>query len=208
MILMSKIRAITGYAVIAVVMIGICYFFVAPIYEKGFSAFRVRRLNLSTAKDYYAILSSWLTFVLGISGLVLGYFYYHDKRNVDINIATIASKRKRLDDLISRIETYDSLVCDVIHHRFSNAKTLKHLRNRISRNFDTIEIMLDINKELLGLDDAEAKIILRVNSFVEKNDVIMHHDHSVLSENSLFSVRDEYVNLMQEAKRICFKKVR
>jgi len=77
----------------------------------------------------------------------------------------------------------------------------------ISRRFETIEIMLELNTKLLGLDDADVNIILKVNSFVDKNDILMHVNYDLLNEPTLLSVRDEYINLIQDARRVCYNRV-
>ena len=174
---------------------------------KGLSVFRFRSLNLSDARDYYTILSSWITFFIGVTGLILGFFYYRHKLQVNSNISSIERKRKRLDDLISKIDSFDNLVDNVIHRRFSNTKELKQLRCRISRSFESIEIMLELNHKLLGLDETDVKTILKVNSFVDKNDIIMHCNYTSLNEDILLTVKDAYVDLIQNARRTCYNRV-
>lgn len=183
------------------------YFYVAPILTKGLNVFRIRNLDLNSAKDYYTVLSSAITFLLGTLGLILGYFYYKDKRKAESLISEIERKRKRLDDLITKIDSFDQAVDDVLHHRYSSPQGLKEMRNTISRRFETIEIMLDLNKELLGLEESDVKTILRVNSFVDKNEILMHLPHNELDDIALLSVKDNYVNLIQDARRACYRKV-
>ncbi len=183
------------------------YFYIAPVVARGLSVFRVRQLNLNAARNYYTVLSSWLTLILGVTGLTLGFFYYKDKHRVDATITSIEKKRKRLDDLIKKIDSFDYLVDDVIHGRFKDANELKHLRSKISRSFEEVVIMLELSQKLLGLEEEDVKTILRINSFVDKNDIIMYANFDLLNEGVLLSVKDEYVDLLQDARRICFKKV-
>ena len=159
----SKITA--GYVLLALailILLPFGYLYLAPIIIKGPDVLRARRLNLSNAKDYYAILSSWITFFVGFMGLALGYVYYRHKLGVDTENAANEKKRKRLDDLISKLNAYDALVDDILHRRFENAVALRQLRSKISRSFEEIVIMLELSQKLLGLNDSDVRVILRV----------------------------------------------
>ena len=183
------------------------YLYLAPVVYRGLDAFRMRDLTLSSARNYYTILSATVTLAVGFFGLLLGYFYYIDKQDVDKMSASLERKRKRLDKLIDLIDDYDGLVDKVINMRFSNAGELKHLRSMISRSFEEIEIMLDLKEKLLGLDNEAVLIILKVNSFIDKSEVIMHINYSDLSEEKMLTVRDDYINLIQDARRVCFSNI-
>ncbi len=185
----------------------ISYLSLAPILPNGIRAFVVPNLNLDSPRDYYTLVSCCITFFLGSIGLVLGYFYYKDKRNFETLISEIERKRKRLDDLIRELNSFDNGVDDLLHHRFKNAKELTQLRNRISRRFETIVIMLELNTKLLGLTESDVQTIIKVNSFVDKNHTLMHAPYRQLDASSLSSVRDTYVDLIQDARRVCYKNV-
>lgn len=183
------------------------YLSAAPILPKGIRAFPVPNLDLNSPRDYYTLLSSSITFILGTIGLILGYFYYKNKRKFETVISEIERKRKRLDDLIRELESFDDGVDDLLHHRFKNAEELKQIRSRISRSFETIEIMLELSTTLLGLTDSDMQTIIKVNSFVDKNDILMHTPYHQLDESSLLSLKDDYVDLIQDARRVCYKNV-
>ena len=138
------------------------YLFAAPILPKGIRAFPVPNLDLNCSRDYYTLLSSSITFILGTIALILGYFYYKDKLKFETMISEIERKRKRLDDLILELESFDDGVDDLLHHRFKNAEELKQIRSRISRSFETIEIMLELSTTLLGLTDSDMQTIIKV----------------------------------------------
>jgi hypothetical protein len=67
--------------------------------------------------------------------------------------------------------------------------------------------MLELNQKLLGLSEDDVRAILRVNSYVDKNNILMHDEFSLLNDERLLSVKDSYIDLIQDARRICFKNV-
>jgi glycerol-3-phosphate acyltransferase PlsY len=110
---MKNMKAFAKYTLVflAIALMSLCgYMYVAPVVIKGASVLRVRSLNLANAKDYYGILSSWISFFVGFMGLVLGYVYYRHKLNIDSSNAANEKKRKRLDDLISKLIKMSKIV--------------------------------------------------------------------------------------------------
>lgn len=192
---------------LAITVVAILFFYFAPIIISGVKAFRPRRLTLNTAKNYYSILSSFITVLVGVIGLSLGYYYYIGRHEVEKTIADIERKRKRMDDLIQKIESYDAIVNAFINKYFDNDEDLSKLRNQMTHSFDTIEIMLELSDNLLGLNDEDVQTIVRVNSFVEQNEIIMRAPLQDLSAEILNSIRDRYAMLIAEAIRVCYKRV-
>jgi len=185
----------------------ILYLSLSPILPKCIRAFPAPNLDLNSPRDYFTLFSSSITFILGTIALILGYFYYKDKRKFETLISEIERKRKRLDDLIHELDFFDDGVDDLLHYRFNNAGELKQIRSRISRSFETIEIMLELSTTLLGLTDSDMQTIIKVNSFVDKNVILMHTPYHQLDESSLSSLKDDYVDLIQDARRVCYKNV-
>lgn len=99
------------------------------------------------------------------------------------------------------------MVDDLIHYRFSNAVELTKIRGKISRSYETITVMLEHKDKLLGLNDENTKTILRVHSFVEKNEILMHNSFEDLEKEKLLSVKNSYIDLIQDARRVCFEKI-
>jgi hypothetical protein len=182
-------------------------FYLSPILARKISIFYWWRMDLNKAKDYYGILTSFNTLILGTAGLILGYFYYKDKNRTDQSLATIERKRKRLDDLIDKIDLFDSQVDALLQRQFKDENELFLLRNKIIRSFETIEIMLELNEDLLGLHKEDLRDIIKVNSFVEKNDLIMRARVIELTPEVLHETREEYIDLIQNARRACFRRV-
>ncbi len=189
--------------VVGVVILLLLYFYFAPIYIKGTSIINPRNLGLSDARNYYSVLSSFITLL----GLFLGFLYYRHKTGIDKISAESERRRKRLDYLINELKNYDNLVDDLIHKRFSSASDLLKIRNRISRSYETIIAMLKHKISLLGFDEEEAMMILNVHSFVEKNEILMQRDFASLKYEELQSVKGDYIDLIQDARQVCFQKI-
>ena len=201
-------RRIYVYAITVIVSVTI-YLYLAPVYIGGISVIRARRLNLEMARNYYTVLSSWLTLLVGFAGLRLGYFYYKDKHRLETEASSRERRRRKLDKLIELIDQYDEFVNQVIIGKFDNALELTALRVKIRCSFDQIEIMCELSEDLLGIDINDVAIILRVNSYIDKEQAVMEQSfEELVKDNSkLLAVRDNYLNLIQEARRACYKKI-
>jgi hypothetical protein len=200
-------KKIFVFIILSLLSLCFLYLFAAPILPKGIRAFPVPNLDLNCPRDYYTLLSSSITFILGTIALILGYFYYIDKLKFETMVSEIERRRKRLDDLILEINSFDDAVDDLLYYRFKNPEELKQIRSRVSRSFETIEIMLELSTKLLGLTESDMQTIIKVNSFVDKNDLLMHTPYAQLDELSLSSLKDNYVDLIQDARRVCYKNV-
>jgi hypothetical protein len=201
---MKRILRIGLWTCLGILYLTLLYFYLFPL---AFGVLYWKGMDLVTAKDYYSILSSFVTLLLGSAGLAVGYFYYKDKYKTDRSNAAIERKRKRLDDLILKIDAYDNQVESLLQRRFKDESELSLLRSTLTRSFETIEIMLELNQALLGLEEDDLRAIIKVNSFVEKNDVIMRASFIELNPNLLHAERETYIDLIQNARRACYKRV-
>ena len=184
------------------------YLFVNPVYFKLGQVFSPRKLpDLATARNYYSILSSFAGFGLGILGLIVGYLYYVHKQSTEASAADRERKRKRLDDLIAELRSFDDLIEELIHFRFHGEQELEKLRQNIERVFDGISLKLEASHLLLGLDKTDISAITRVWSFIEKNDNLMHKELSQISATEFLESRDEFRALIKQAMMKCFEKV-
>lgn len=199
---MNKVnKALLWGSITLLVLVAV--FYLVPIYFQGIRILPLRRLNLSEARNYYSILSSFITLL----GLLLGYVYYTHKLTTDKINADQERKRKRLDFLIVEINKYDDLVDEIICFHFSDSIQLMKIRQKILKNSESIESMLSLKERLFGFTDEEAMTILRVHSFVEKNDILMRSSFEDLDKEKLLSIRSQYIDLIREARRICLEKI-
>jgi len=162
--------------------------------------------NLSEKQKYFSIIGSFSVLFTSIIGLLLGSFYYFDKlKNDELNFKKEKSRQK-LSLLLQELINFDELVDQVINKQFKNRKTLDYIRNKISRSFEIIEILITQNKEILDLSDNDINKILEVNSFVDKSQTIMHSKYSEIIKISLYEIKDIYIEKIKDAKRVCFLK--
>jgi hypothetical protein len=193
---MKKTIAAGAIAAVIILIIAL-YFYFSPVFIQP------RKFSLDSARNYYTVLSSFVALL----GIVLGFLYYIHKLGVDRKGAEQERKRQNLDYLIRELKTYDELVDEIIHFRFSNCDELEKIRGKISRSYETIILMLMHKTKLLGLNDNEAQTILRVHSFVEQNDILMKEQFDNLTKEKTLSVKSAYVDLFQEARKTCFEKI-
>jgi hypothetical protein len=201
-------RAAGGLVVIfAVAFVGLgAYLYGAPLYLQRSAVFSITTrpgFSLDEARNYYTVLSS----CAAAFGLILGFAYYIHKLRVDKTGAEQERKRRRIDHLIKELETYDDLVDEILGFRISSVADLERTRSKISRSYETITTMLTHRTKLLGFSDEDAQTILRVHSFVEQNSLLMLADLQDLRREELSSVKNAYVDLIQEARKICYDKV-
>lgn len=190
-------------AVIAAVIF--FYFYTAPLCPKIWP----HNLTLASARNYYTILSSWIAFIVGLGGLFLGYFYYFHKINVDAETADKERKRKRLGDLMSKLDEIDDLLDVIFNFSFSDERELKLIRSKIIRKFDVVILMLDqeISTKLLGLDTGDIREIIKIYSFVDTSYVLMTAKYGVLNEKSVLSEKSYYNDIISTARKTCLTKL-
>lgn len=162
---------------------------------------------MTYARTYYQTLSSISGILFGMSGVILGCFYYFHKIETDKKIASRERQRKRVDTLIADLKTYDDLVCSVINKNFEKENELKLTRHRIIRIFDNISRQLEVGDALLQLKDDEIGIIMKVHSFVEKSPLLNGDLSKINDEESIWYLKDKYNALIHDAQKLCYIKL-
>ena len=154
-------------------------------------------IDINWVRNYYNIISSITSTIVGITGIVLGLFYYFDKE-----------RRNKNSILKKCIEEYDHCVKRILKMNFKDDKELKDLRIQIESINDNINLMMDNKIHFLQLSDNQISKILKVNSYVNKSEVIMKLDKSGLENCDRASVLDVYENKFQEALIICYSELK
>ena len=106
------------------------------------------------------------------------------------------------------MKDFDELVDSLLNKSFDSEDELAVLRNKISRKFEIVEILIEQNSKTLELDSSDIKKILDVNAFVEKSETIMRSKYVDLKAHPVFMIKDQYVEKIKDAKRVCFLKAR
>lgn len=185
-------------APIFIVVLAYVYFIFAPFKFPIWQHIVVHQLrNLEDARNYYTIISSISTVLTGLGGIFLGYHYFTNKKVND-----------RANIIIEQLNKYDESVDEILNLRIESQSILNQKRQKIERNFEIIECIIDNNTSLLNYSKKELKAILDVNAYVDKSDVIMRISYEELNRVDLGSTKTEYIGKIQEARKICYLKTR
>lgn len=153
---------------------------------------------ISVHESYYITIASILILILGI-------FYYFHRYTHDNDVKVTETRRQQLKILSDQLYLCDNCVEELLSKRSSNEKELAFLRNKISRNFEIIDVMLQSYKDVFNFSDDDKNIILDVNSFVDKSEIIMRAPYKTYVKASLFATRDQYIEKTKNAQKICLK---
>jgi len=178
------------YFILALIFLFVFYYF--PFNIEKYS-------GINNFRDYYSI-------VTGVSAIILGLFYYFHKITVDKNFKNKELQRQRLSLLLNEINNFDNLVDQILNKQFKNDSELSFLRNKVSRSFEIIEILVKQNKNNLNLKQTDISIILEVNSFVDKSETIMRITYKDIVSMPLYETKDIYIEKIKDIKRICFER--
>lgn len=210
--MLNKVPKIVLYILFVTFIIVTSYFLAIPIYYNWRRAIisPSRINNWQQARAYYQILSSIISIFVGVAGITLGYFYFVNKKETDAEISGRERIRKRLDAFIAELNKYDDLVNKILNRAVSDDSDLKITRDKIAMINDNMSIHLELGDKLLGLKDDEIRTIIRIHSFVEQNPLLMDSDQSALDRTDsihIWSVKTKYIDLIQNARRVCLSKL-
>lgn len=153
--------------------------------------------DINWYRNYYSIVSSIISSVVGITGIILGLFYYFDKE-----------RRNKTSILKKAIEEYDLCVKRILKLNFKDEDELNELRIQIESINDNINLMLDNKIHFLRFSDEQVSKILQINSLVNKSSVIMSLTKTELETTDRASVLDVYEAKLQEVLLICYGELR
>lgn len=183
------------------------HFIFHPLYSKTFNSVFIHKLeNLVTARNYYSTVSSIVTALSSFTGVTLGVFYYFHKKENDDKAGRKERIRNRIGLIIGQLNLYDSLVDEVILKRIDNQKDLEKIRGKVSRCPEIINAILDKNDELLNFSGPEVETIMRLFSFVEQCEYIMEDSHTTILKTENKDIKETYIDLLQETRKICYLK--
>lgn len=149
--------------------------------------------DINWVRNYYNIVSSITSSIVGITGIILGMFYYFDKE-----------RRSKTNILKKEIEDYDTCVKNILKLTIKDEEELKETRTKIDSINDRINMMLDNDTKFIRLDDRHVSKILNINSVVEKSEVIMRISFDELKRVDKASVLDVYEAALKEALLVCY----
>lgn len=185
--------------------IAVAFFLLKPMIPNMIPKMVIDFNKFDNWTGYYTTIQSILTVITTLFALALGYFYYiarigfENKNNKKERII------KRLEFILQELQIYDENVSKILDKEISCDKDLIKTKNKLSRSFENIILLLQENETLLAFKDEEIKDIVKVNSFVEK--IIMQFNYEKISEiedTEIRSIREEYIELYRDAKMKCF----
>ena len=153
--------------------------------------------SLDRFRNYYTIVNSITSSLVGLAGIILGAFYYFDKE-----------RRSKTMILKKSIEEYDACVKQILKLQVRDDEELKKLRTKIDSLNDGINIMLDNKINFIQLSDDKISEILRINSIIDKSEVVMRLSFEELTQAYRASVLDIYENALRDALIVCYKELK
>lgn len=200
---------IIAYSLLTIAILYIVYLVFNPIYFTGFSVFIFpKRLNdLTESRNYFSSFQSIITILASVFGLILGYFYYNNRKEVDSYNALEGRRKFYLDKLFAEINKFDLSILTILTNVDIKSDTLKLHRVIIEQTWDIIETMIDSKTALLEFLTTESEIFVKLNSFVDQNDVIMRSDFTCITEDDLNIIKSAYLELVREVRLLCLKKI-
>lgn len=204
---MPKInKIIVGFCVLVYLITTFFYLF-SPLYWKAPSAIIFHKLHsLSDARNYYTVLSSVSSVLTGFLGLALGYMYFVRRNEFEVKTSLTNRMRARIQLIIDQLNKYDEQVDEILSGRCTLDNDLERARGKIERLFEIVEILIDNNEKLLKFTMDEIKIVMAINSFVEQKPEIMELKGSELNKADLYAIRQTYIEMIQDARRMLFLK--
>lgn len=194
---------------LAVVLIGSCFYFflIAPLSELmligSLQPFKVESLN--DARSYYSIVSAFIAFIVGSSGLIIGYFYYKDRNKHDFAMRRASDRLRRIDFLLSSLRSYDDAIRAILMKLCENELALGNRRATIRAQYQQMYLLLGANEKLLGLSQAELESLIVLFSYVDNSSELMELKATELGNVDLREMAAAYVALYEAAARSCMQ---
>jgi len=180
-------------------------FFVAIVIILLFSLFMPFFPFFCVLSDWFSTYMSYYTIIPGILALFLGIFYFFYRLKYDSDARVTETRRQQLKLLSEQLSIYDCYVEKILNKIPSNNKELTYLRNKISKQFELINVMLKSYKDVLKFNENDIDSILDVDSFVDNSEIIMRTPYETYIKESLYVTRDQYIEKIKTAQKICLK---
>lgn len=159
------------------------------------------------ARNYYNAISSAYSILTTTAGILLGLYYFVRKNRIDTANRLKERRTKRIEVLHEQLNNYDSIVDEIISQQVNDQEDLDRCRRKAERAFELITAILDADGCVLDWSDKELETILAVDAYVNNHPIIMEVTHDSLNEyKDIEIVRSEYIDLLQEARKVCLEK--
>ncbi len=162
--------------------------------------------TLQDFRNYFAIVSAFSGFIITLSGLGLGLFYYFHKLKTEDRSQKTNIQRQRIKILLDELKNYDKYVSQILNKNFENEKMLSSLRDNIRRSFENIVIVIGLLESSTDFSKKDLRAILNVNSFVDNSNIIMLQSYDEFDTCNTSEIYDLYIEKLKVAKNICVQR--
>jgi hypothetical protein len=159
-----------------------------------------------TRWNYYATLGIAFSAIVGIGGLLLGWFYYFHKLNHDQLYRDTTDHRHSLQLVLSRLEDFDELMMNFFFFNTSDpidSLKFERIKSEISTSFDDIYNILDF--PCVKITNEDLAEIIKVNQFVDKNRLITAKDPEEFRNLNPENQANEFRRLLTRSRQRCYR---
>ncbi|MBW0435208.1 hypothetical protein HGB47_16470 [Leptospira yasudae] len=175
------------------VLILICYIFILSPYLYLWQA----------GADGFEIVNKVTSNVLGLTVVILGYYYYQNRKEFDQKNREKENSDKIIKLLSEQFDYYEEALISILLKDFTSKKQLIKLRNTINRRWDNIEALLGAEDMTMSTD--RIKKLIELNSFVDNHREIMHKKYSKIEFKKIESISSLFYTKIKEAKGAIFR---
>jgi hypothetical protein len=142
-----------------------------------------------------------------LASLLVIFIIFTKKKNDD-DVRKREQTRKRLENFMSRLDSYDEQTRMIFKGLFKDNNELSLIKENRERNWEYMELILDLNYTQLGFEKEDTLEFIKLNSYVEKHLNLIHFlpPNTTLSPIQ-FNVPDEYIQLIHNAQQRCHERV-
>ncbi len=190
-------KKITEYILIIVLLVMIVNAYYLPFYAT----------SIQSNKDIFDIISKLIGSATSIIAIIIGYYYYTNRKNADKEEAKKRQTKNRVSEILIYLNEYDKNITEILYKCCKDDTDLSLRRTTSERLWDNIECMLSLDEILFAVEGNELKKILSVHSYVEKNVLIMSAEHASIRDADMTDVISDYKTRMNISRKQCFAKI-
>jgi uncharacterized membrane protein YciS (DUF1049 family) len=163
--------------------------------------------NFNDYRNLFSVISPVISSMIGVTGLVLGYYYYKDKTKNDEIQKTIKKMNGNLALLYDNYSIIDDNIQLLFKKNLRTTVNLESIRELVLKKFDDINILLELNGEIIGLTDHELNELIRIYSYIDKNEMLMHTPLKAFKKADFTETIYNFSIQMKNIKKILLRKL-
>ena len=188
------------------ILVGTLYFISNPILMDLHQILRPHSLKtLEDARNYYTVISSVATTILGFLGIILGYIYFTKRIAIDKEFKKRQEQHRHLELLLNEIDNHDKTVYKILLNAIKDEKELHCTRGEIGRFFDNMTPILEDGKRICGLTEVAIEKTIEMHAYVDKSFILTRAGYSELNAATLEIAKESYCEKLSGAKNEIYK---